>query len=148
LLEEALAIARKEGSWLATCASLNGLAVVAQCRGDHDSALALCKEALMIHREVGDRRSAAESLDSLATVVLVLTGPRPAARIWGGAEQLREEIKATIRPAQRSSYERGVAAARSALHDDAAFDLEWNRGRAMTLEQVMQFALNVGTHSE
>jgi hypothetical protein len=41
-----------------------------------------------------------------------------------------------------------VAAARSALHDDAAFDLEWNRGRAMTPEQVMQFALNVGTHSE
>jgi len=148
LLQEGLAIARKEGSWFAICASLSGLAGVAQTRGEHDSALALCKEALMIHREVGDRRFAAESLDSLASVVLALAGPRPAARIWGGAERLREEIKATIRPVQRSSYEREVAAARSALHDDAAFDVEWNRGRAMTLEQVMQFALSVGSHSE
>ena len=38
-------------------------------------------------------------------------------------------------------YNRRVAAARTALGDDAAFDRAWLEGRALTLEQVIELAL-------
>lgn len=50
-------------------------------------------------------------------------GPFAAARIWGGAEQLREAIGAPITPAQRPWYDRRVAAARSVVDDDAAYSI-------------------------
>ncbi len=83
-----------------------------------------------------------ESLEGFAAVVFALTGPGPAARIWGGAERLREEIGAPIAPVQRPWYDRQVAAARAALGDDTAFDLAWQEGRAMDFEQVVRYALD------
>ena len=38
---------------------------------------------------------------------------------------------------ERARHERLVAAARSALHDDAAFDRAWNEGRSWTLDQAV-----------
>jgi hypothetical protein len=37
-----------------------------------------------------------------------------------------------------------VAAARSALSDDAAFDRAWTEGRVMKLEQALDFAFTIG----
>ena len=44
-------------------------------------------------------------------------------------------------PVQRTSYDREVAAARTVLDDDAAFDLAWHEGRAMSMDQVVKYAL-------
>ena len=65
-----------------------------------------------------------------------------AARIWGGAEWLREEIGAPISPVNRPRCERRVAGARAALGDDAAFDLARQEGRTMNLERVIKYALD------
>jgi hypothetical protein len=50
----------------------------------------------MMQREVGSRGGASKILEPFAPLVLELAGPSPAARIWGGAEQLRDEIGAPI----------------------------------------------------
>ena len=44
-------------------------------------------------------------------------------------------------PVQRTSYDREVAAARAALGDDAAFDLAWHEGHAMSMDQAVKYAL-------
>jgi hypothetical protein len=41
----------------------------------------------------------------------------------------------------RARYDHQVAAARAAIGDDAAFDLAWHIGRAMTLEEALRCAL-------
>jgi len=41
----------------------------------------------------------------------------------------------------RPDYNRRVAAARTALGDDAAFDRPWKEGRALGLEQAIALAL-------
>ena len=58
-----------------------------------------------------------------------LDGPRSrcAARLWGGAERLREELGAPLPPANRAALRRQVAAARAALGDDAAFESRGTR---------------------
>jgi non-specific serine/threonine protein kinase len=141
LLEKSLAIAREEGHQPYISAALTELGSVARSRGDHDAALALLKEALAIQREAGERLGMSECLEAFAAVVLALAGPRFAARIWGGAEKLRDEIKAPMTPVHRAWYDREVAAARAALGDDAAFDLAWHEGRAMRMDQAVKYAL-------
>jgi hypothetical protein len=42
----------------------------------------------------------------------------------------------------RSDYEQRVDSARVAVGDDAAFDRAWQQGRALTLEQAIDLALD------
>lgn len=62
-----------------------------------------------------------------------------AARIWGAAERLHEEVGSAL-PGENSSVGARVAATRATLGDDAAFDRAWQEGRAMTLEQALGLA--------
>jgi hypothetical protein len=90
---------------------------------------------------LGDRRGIAFSLGGLAAVVAALGSSLRAARIWGAEARLREEIGSPLPPNDRSDYDRRVAAARAALGDHAAFDHAWQEGRALTLEQAIELAL-------
>jgi hypothetical protein len=148
LLKEALEIHRKLGNRFLTALSLVRLGTVAQSQADHRTALALFKEALTIQWELGDRRNISESLERFAAVAFALAGPDPAARTWGRAERLRKEIGAPMPPSQRPWYDRQVAAARGALGDDAAFDLAWHEGQTVSLEQAVQYALDVRCSAE
>jgi len=81
-------------------------------------------------------------LEALAGLSLDLTTRIDAARLWSCAQRLREEIGSPRTIARRERCERQVAALRSALHDDAAFDLAWNEGRSWTLDEAVRYALN------
>ena len=95
----------------------------------------------MMEREAGSRVDVSDLLEPFAAVVLELAGPSAAARIWGAAERLRDEIGVQIQPAERPRHDRQVAAARTTLSDDAAFDIAWSEGRAMTMDQAVKYAL-------
>lgn len=142
LVAASLSIYRELGDREGTAVSLNDLGQVAAARGDHPTARALHEESLAIHRELGDRSGIAASMEGLAGIASALGEPTRAARIWGGMERLREEIGAPRVPSERHHYDRSVAAARAALGDDAAFDHAWHEGRAMMLEQAIDYALN------
>ncbi len=63
-----------------------------------------------------------------------------AAQLFGAAEALRETL-ALRRPAvDQVEHERRVASTGEAL-GDAAFGAAWAQGRAMTLEQAIEYAL-------
>jgi hypothetical protein len=67
-----------------------------------------------------------------------------AARLWGAAERVREQIGSSLPPGECLRYEQQVATARAALADAAAFDAAWREGRAMPLEQAVAYALEEG----
>ncbi len=140
LYEESLAIHREMGDRWGIAASLNNLGNVACDQGDYPSARALHEESLAIRRELGDQRGIAQSLEGLAPVAAALAEPHRAARIWGAAERLREEIGAPLPPNERPRYERQVATARAALGSET-FAAAWAEGRAMSMEQAIDYAL-------
>jgi hypothetical protein len=138
---ESLTLRRELGDRQGIAQSLHSLANVAREQGDYSSAQALYKESLAIKQELGDRWGIAGSLEGLAYIASASAGPARAARIWGGAERLREEIGSALPPIDRPGHDLQVAAARSALGDDVAFDRAWQAGRALTLEQAIADAL-------
>jgi hypothetical protein len=59
----------------------------------------------------------------------------------GAAEALREKINIPMGPFERIEYDKHVASLRSGL-DEAEFKKAWvQEGRALTLEQAVEFAL-------
>jgi predicted ATPase/class 3 adenylate cyclase len=142
LNQEALAIMRELGNRRRIAGLLNNLGSVVREEGDLAAARGLYSESLMICRELGDRRGIADALDGLASVVAALCSSLHAARMWGAAERLREEIGSPLAPIERQHYDRRVAVARTTLGDDAAFDRARQEGRALTLEQAIELAMD------
>ena len=142
LYEEALAIQRELGDRECVAAALDNLALVAAEQGDYVAARSLGKESLTIRRAMDDRRGIAWSLEGLAYVAFTFIGPAKAARMWGTAARMREEVGCPLPSRDRARSDRRIAAARAAMGDDAAFDAAWQDGRAMPLDQAVEFALD------
>jgi non-specific serine/threonine protein kinase len=144
LHEESLTIKRELGNRYGMAVELHYLGTVDKEEGEHRSARVRFEEGLVICRELGDRHGIAELLEGLASGVAAMGRPGRAARVWGRAERLREEIGSPVKAGgQRLRYDRDVAAARAALGDDAAFDSAWQEGRAMTLDRAMADAIGM-----
>jgi non-specific serine/threonine protein kinase len=141
LHEESAAIFRDLGDRPALATSLSNLGDVACTQCDYNSARAFHEESLEIQRAQGDRARIAPALEGLAKVAVAFSMPGRAARLWGAAERLREDIGAPKSPSERPPYDRAISAARVGLGDDAVFDSAWQQGRAMSLEEAIEYAL-------
>jgi predicted ATPase/class 3 adenylate cyclase len=141
LHEESMAILQELGDQRAKALSLTNLGNVVCDQGDYAAARMLYVESLALAHELNDRLVVAEALEGLAHVAAALAVPSRAARIWGAAERLREEIGAPLPPNERPRYDPQVASARAAMEDDPAFDSAWQEGRTMTLEQAVEYGL-------
>jgi hypothetical protein len=69
--------------------------------------------------------------------------PGRAARLFGAAERLREQLGIGLYPYEHDEYEKYVKLSRSQL-DEASWNTAWNEGRAMTMEQSIEYALQPG----
>ena len=68
--------------------------------------------------------------------------PERAARLFGAAELLYEASVTRLEYPDQVEYDRNVAAVRAQL-DEATFAAAWAEGRAMTLEQAIDYARQV-----
>ena len=144
LHEESLAIKRELGDRVGIAISLHNLGNVAAAEGNHAQARSLHGESLMIGRELGDRLGIASCLEGLVEVAGAYQDPERAARLFGAAEALREAIGAPLTPVARADHARNVAATRARLGDEV-FAAAWAEGRAMPLEEAIEYALKEGT---
>ena len=114
-------------------------------------------QSLTLFDELGDKRGIAGVLEGCAAIAAkkaenatgqTATSTRDgerltarAARLWGAAEVLREELRAPMPSPERQLYEGYVAAARRTV-SEAAFVAAWEEGRALTLERAIEYALD------
>jgi hypothetical protein len=91
-------------------------------------------------RTLGDQRVIAHCLVGLAAVAALATQPHRAARLWGAAEALLETLGAHLELADQPPGRRGADRARADL-GPALFEDFAAEGRAMSLEQVFEYAL-------
>ena len=119
---------------------LSSLANVAFLRGDRARAQALQKESLTIGRDLGDPPGIARGLEGLAGMAHEQNELSRATRLWGAAAALRERIGNPRSPADQNKAAERWASVRAEL-GDAVFTAAWDAGRAMTMEQAVEFAL-------
>jgi predicted ATPase/DNA-binding NarL/FixJ family response regulator len=140
--EEGLAAARAAGDRVAAHQALYKLGLLALTERDLDRANEAFREGLSLADEVRDIINAPYFVKGLGQVAGLRGQAAVAVRILGAAESaLRATGSAPYRyiPDQ-ALQDRIFAAARDAL-GETTFDEEWRRGRAMTLKQAVDYAL-------
>ncbi|WP_457337649.1 ATP-binding protein [Rhizobacter sp. P5_C2] len=138
LFERGLAIQRALGNPRTIVLLTVNLGCALRELGDYPSAEAMLGEALAISGKLANRLQTASCLEELAALAAARAQPMRAAGLWGRAQWLREGIGSPLPDRSKPLYNRQVAAARTALADDAAFDAAWKEGRDKPIEQVLR----------
>jgi predicted ATPase/DNA-binding SARP family transcriptional activator len=134
LLAESRALAEGIGfrEGIAWCCEQLGL--LAAVDGDA-AAITLLRRSLELHSELRDRWRMSSVLEDLAAIALALGQARPAARLLGAAEGIREAIGTVIAPCERPQHLQTTAAARTALGEEA-FTAARQQGMAATMDEL------------
>jgi non-specific serine/threonine protein kinase len=140
LFEEALAKDREVGEAQGAAVSLINLALAALTLGDHGQATGLLLESLTLLRKVENKEIVIECLEAMAGAAGAGGQAQRAARLWGAAQALREEMGAPLPSDELAMLEPHLAAARSLLGTEA-WEAARTEGRAMASEQAVEYAL-------
>jgi predicted ATPase/transcriptional regulator with XRE-family HTH domain len=146
-LEESLAIRRALGDKRGIAIALHNLGDLALRQRDYRTSRSLLEESLILRIELKDKWGMAYSLAGLGRVVVAASvadgGVERGAKVLGAVEAIVQSMGAVLERGYRLSYEEAVAFARSHLGEEA-FERVWQAGRAMSLEQVIDYALEQG----
>jgi DNA-binding CsgD family transcriptional regulator len=94
------------------------------------------REALVVHRRLGDRWRTASVLEEIAVAVLVRTDPASAVEVLGAAETLRAQLGAPIPPAERPDRDVALERLRGKL-SPATFSARWATGMTCDLDLLV-----------
>ena len=141
LFVEGLMVSRESGDVYSSGLALNQLALLPLLRGDYEEADTLCRECLEVSRQSGMMHNIAFALQISASLAGTRRQPVRSASLWGAAEALRETIGTDFSPLERRTFQPYIAAAR-AQAEDAAWEMAWQEGRAMSTEVAIEYALS------
>ena len=139
VIGQGLELSRRAGDARGIFYGTGNLGHVAAREGRFDEALQLFRESLLIGQQQ-DLQSEADGLQEVAAVAALQRRYEESAVLLGAAEGLREGIEAEQEEVARALHEETLSILRRGLEDDdfaAASEL----GRAMTLEQAVEYAL-------
>jgi predicted ATPase/class 3 adenylate cyclase len=132
--EESLTLSRAREDHNAMLSALINLGEVAQLKNNETRAHELLLESLEIARQLGLKIAIAYCLEVLAA--LTLSEPELAARMFGNAEQIREDISAPVETWNQERYERDVQTLRELLGEET-LSIQWAAGRSLPLDGIL-----------
>ena len=141
-LAEALALAREHGvSWFVPTI-LTGIGFAKTDLGDLAGAIAALDENLSLAQRRGNLRDLIDALEGLARIGAA-TGQMPrAARLFGAAATLREEIALAMAPIELEHFAPIMNRLRDALGQDG-FMAAWAEGRSISQDEAIEQALAI-----
>ena len=139
--EESLALAQKAGNEVGMLQALGLGALAALVGGDFRQADALAKATIEKSRRLGIGHYAASCLAIFGASATLQGQPVRAVRLLGAEDSLRKAMGIPRMPVELAFYEPYVAATRDQL-DEAAWEAAWQEGRAMGLDEAIDYALS------
>jgi len=110
--------------------------------GHYDTATVLYGETILEWKRLGHRAAVANQLECFAFIAKIHEQPERASKLFGAAEALREIINIQMTDLERVEYEREVADVKANL-DEKIFASLWAAGRALTMDEAIELALEV-----
>jgi tetratricopeptide (TPR) repeat protein len=147
ILEDGLNIFRRLQNKYFQTALKSELGHVARRSGNISQAKTIYQETLREWKDLGNRAAIAHQLECFALLAITDEEPQHAVKLFGAAEALRERVHASMTEPERVEYDQSVAQVRAMLAE-AEFIMLWAEGRAMTMEQAIQLALENNVESK
>jgi predicted ATPase len=110
-------------------------------KGNLSQARLVYRETIKGWQELGNRSAVAHELECFGFLAIRDEEPQRAAKLFGAAETLRERIQSPMTDYERDEYDQAVAQVRSMLAE-VEFIALWAEGRALTMEQAIEWALS------
>lgn len=140
LVEQSLAVSEGLGDVYGGLVNQLILGYIDLDSGDVERAKEELTQSLSGLPRFGDRRSVPYWLDALGSVAVAQERPTRAAKLLGAAEWWHQVLHAPFLLDMQDLYERTLVGLRSQL-GEAAFNTAWAEGRALTLEQAVDLAM-------
>jgi hypothetical protein len=96
---------------------------------------------LILQRDLKDADFAASLLEGFAQTPAANAKPDRAIQLIGAAAAYRERIDLALMQIERAEYDRLIATLREQI-DAPTYQLLWDAGRALTIEQAIELALS------
>jgi non-specific serine/threonine protein kinase len=141
LYDEALKRLRPTGDKWEIGMALANVAGLRVKQGQYGVAKALGAEAIRLNQELSDHRGTAWCLESLAAAEAAQGKATRAARLWGASDGLLESVGSTLPPSIKLFRDSYFDRARESV-GDSKFQTELAAGRAMSLTQAVEYALD------
>jgi len=154
LYDETLRRSREIGNPFISVYVLQGLPAADLALGHTAAAAKHYQEALKLAVGVEFQMAITYSLEGLGTVAVSaregaaepeidMAGAIRAARLFGAAEALREAIGAAMDQTEQTTYDQSIGSIRARLGTEE-FAAAWAEGRAMAMEEAVEYALEAG----
>jgi predicted ATPase/DNA-binding SARP family transcriptional activator/DNA-binding CsgD family transcriptional regulator len=141
LLDESLALFQEIGDSSNIAISLMYSALAALTQGDHERVRALSQESLKLLQKGEDKQHIPDCLEIMAGGAGAQGRAQRAARLWGAAEAMREDIGVPLQPEDRKLLDPYLTTVRTSL-GEAVWQATLGEGRAMMPEQAIEYALS------
>jgi predicted ATPase/DNA-binding SARP family transcriptional activator len=140
LFERCLTLARAaKDHWYLTHI-LHSSGDVALAQGDHGGALSFYRDALRLSRQMYEWRTAVYCVAALAAVAALAGDTSRAGRLSGACETLELELGWRVLENEAKRYDAALAVCSNA--DPIGFATAAERGRRMSVEEIVAYALN------
>jgi tetratricopeptide (TPR) repeat protein len=140
LYDEALVRHRRTGDKWTIGMTLSNIAGLRVQQGHYAEAKVVGAEAIRLNQELSDHRGTAWCLESLAAAEAAQGKAARAARLWGASDGLLESVGSTLPPSIKLFRDSYFDRAKESL-GDSAFQTALSDGRAMSLTQAVEYAL-------
>ena len=117
------------------------LAHMDRYEGHDEKAEAAYRKTILVWQKLGHRAAVAHQLESFGLIAQKQGKGGRAVRLLGAADSLREKINIPMYPAERVEYEKALEHLRLGM-DAGEFDSGWSEGRAMGMEEAVDYALS------
>ncbi|MGE5265198.1 MAG: AfsR/SARP family transcriptional regulator [Acidobacteriota bacterium] len=140
MYSEAAQLDREMGNRWGYAMAIMNLVPVALHEHDLNRAKALAAESLAINRELEFTRNLLGDLANLAGLATMLGKHEQAARLLGATEASFEALGRIMDTADQKEYDQYLSMVREHF-DEKTFKAAWMEGRAMTLDQAIDYGL-------
>jgi predicted ATPase/class 3 adenylate cyclase/Tfp pilus assembly protein PilF len=140
ITEEAIALHRELGNKGGVAMGLYNLGWMALLQDDLGRAADSYRESLTLSWDAGLNLLVQSSLEGFACVAGAKGGAERAARLWGAAQTLQEAKDIPRDPDFLAEADARISAVRLGMGEEA-WEEAWRKGRAMTLDETVSYAL-------
>jgi DNA-binding CsgD family transcriptional regulator len=138
--ERSVAMSEERGESWCRGYQLDFLARARWLRGDRGKAEALAREAAIHKHAIDDRTGLSMVLETLASMAAERGAHQRAGIFLGSAQRVRDSSSLSLVELHRPQHERTITAIVQGI-GEKAFDAAFARGRAMTIDEGVAFAL-------
>ncbi len=144
--EKAMDAFRDAGANFSVLLNKSNLAHLERQFGHYQQALERYRETIVGFYDVGQQSAVAHQLECFGFLAMEDNQNERALKLFAAADALREKISSPMTSEEQAYFDEQINVLRQKI-DAGQFDRIWTNGRALTMEQALEFALG-GTPSK